>query len=742
MVGYIRCNVSPDIPNPLRCRKCQRYGHHEVRYRRREVCEHCEREGHNDADSCDIAGKQCVNCKGNHAASSRDCLSWKKEREVLRVKYTRNSSFPDARKAVESNDPAALSYTSKTKSKTQRHQITVNDAKVQAYFDKPALGAAVPPLIDERKDRILFGLASRFKSGRVASKSTSPLQCSINPKSKARNQRKTTSDVLAAQVSAGCKLLSIYNIDMNALRHVQDAVLLKFGLKKSGFQRLQSTGDCHSYQTTISFADKLAGLWDTELCSWQHCLAVNMGVLKKNEAKHDEMVDICQFLNKYVPSSAGANSGPVKILSGADYLTFERHKQAQMSHRDQDTPYNRLEGLVPKMEEFHNQAELLEVMWHMLYSPASSRDIGTLYAARNITDSRNVSADPSGNFYASSAMAEKFTDAYLVAGALKYFGMNSISTAPTKNIYEGPMGDTSEMNKYLLHHANSFLKHYLDLEISGIPDYGPQSNDYVCRYCGKKYTQGQGLRKHEHKIHDHPDPRFETNSEPTTSISTQDEDHILNYTKRVLLIGLLQRNHNDAISMGDCAHMMLVNQYLCLLYKLSGCPKYAFGILETICQSKILLSPRLAHRLVWNRTVNHRRKIDSNLPNDLDLEHCNKVFKDEAHSFRGVFTDKTISRVSRSALATHFIVKNFDKETETHSPSGVHKKADLAQDVNVIVMQLLQQNVYDNIHGRRHDAFPEIKSNPFSTLDMDAVRDWISQSLRKFSAKHFYPTPD
>ncbi|XP_033731365.1 uncharacterized protein LOC117320986 [Pecten maximus] len=149
MVGYMRCNVSPYIPNPLRCRNCQRYGHHEDRCRRREVCEHCGREGHNDTDSCDITGKRCPNCKGNHAASSRDCLSWKKEREVLRVKYTRNISFPDARRVVESNDPAALSYASVTKSKTQQNTITVSDAKVQAYFDKPAFGAEVPPLMDD-----------------------------------------------------------------------------------------------------------------------------------------------------------------------------------------------------------------------------------------------------------------------------------------------------------------------------------------------------------------------------------------------------------------------------------------------------------------------------------------------------------------------------------------------------------------------------------------------------------------
>lgn len=57
-----------------------------------------------------------------------------------------------------------------------------------------------------------------------------------------------------------------------------------------------------------------------------------MGVLKKNEAKNEDMADICKFLPRYVPGhDEVSNNTPIKTLSGGDYLTFERHKQAQMS---------------------------------------------------------------------------------------------------------------------------------------------------------------------------------------------------------------------------------------------------------------------------------------------------------------------------------------------------------------------------------------------------------------------------
>lgn len=90
-----------------------------------------------------------------------------------------------------------------------------------------------------------------------------------------------------------------------------------------------------------------------------------MGVVQKNEQYNDQMVDICQFLHKYVPghddNEEKSSSSPVKVLSGGDYLTFERHKSAQSSMANGRTASSRLEGLIPKMEEFHNQSELLKV---------------------------------------------------------------------------------------------------------------------------------------------------------------------------------------------------------------------------------------------------------------------------------------------------------------------------------------------------------------------------------------------
>ena len=362
-----------------------------------------------------------------------------------------------------------------------------------------------------------------------------------------------------------------------------------------------------------------------------------------------------------------------------------------------------------------------------------------MFAARNITNSRNVTADPSGNFYASSVMVDKFSDAYIVAGALEHFNMDSVTAQPQTNIYNGQIGDSEQMKAFILLEARKFVTEFTQFDIPQLPTYGPQCLSLKCRSCDKIFTGKLRLRKHEHKAHGQEDPRYLPKTDEITSREDSQEDMILNYTKLALFLCLLRMNHNDALNMGDGDRIMAVNQYLYLLYKAYKFPKYAYGLLETNCQSKILLSARMAHRLKWNRTVNHRGKRNTNHPNDLDLEHCNRIFKDEAHSFRGIFTEKTISRVSRSALCTDEIARNFDKQTHTKKASGIHTDKDMTEDVYMVVTQLLQQKVFKTVTGRSHTAFPAVSANPFDRLPpIENVRDWIFDSMKRFADEHFY----
>ena len=98
-VGFERCNVQPYVPSPLRCFKCQQFGHHQDSCKREKVCGRCAQPDHQDT-GCTTKAK-CANCNGNHPAFSKDCPRWITEKEIQRVRTEQKISFPEARKIVE-----------------------------------------------------------------------------------------------------------------------------------------------------------------------------------------------------------------------------------------------------------------------------------------------------------------------------------------------------------------------------------------------------------------------------------------------------------------------------------------------------------------------------------------------------------------------------------------------------------------------------------------------------------------
>ncbi|XP_067121978.1 uncharacterized protein [Centruroides vittatus] len=101
--GYLRCSVRPYIPNPLRCFKCQRFGHSQTSCRGKSVCAQCGTEGH-ESTECKTT-PCCVNCKDAHPAYSRKCPAWQREKEIQRVKTVNNLPYPEARRMVTSSAP-------------------------------------------------------------------------------------------------------------------------------------------------------------------------------------------------------------------------------------------------------------------------------------------------------------------------------------------------------------------------------------------------------------------------------------------------------------------------------------------------------------------------------------------------------------------------------------------------------------------------------------------------------------
>ncbi len=107
-LGYTVVTVDVFIPNPLRCFKCQRFGHGQASCRGKQRCFRCGGEGH-DGKECSESPR-CCNCEGTHCASSKDCPDWQREKEITKVKYTQNISFREAKAIVEKPTQTQQSY--------------------------------------------------------------------------------------------------------------------------------------------------------------------------------------------------------------------------------------------------------------------------------------------------------------------------------------------------------------------------------------------------------------------------------------------------------------------------------------------------------------------------------------------------------------------------------------------------------------------------------------------------------
>ncbi|GFU42943.1 uncharacterized protein TNCV_3140981 [Trichonephila clavipes] len=109
--GYFNCKIRPYIPNPLRCFKCQRFGHSQTSCRGQLTCSRCASAGHSSTD-CAIEPK-CINCLQSHASDSKLCPTWKLEKQIQEIKTNKNISYSEARKLTV-NQPSQT-YASITK---------------------------------------------------------------------------------------------------------------------------------------------------------------------------------------------------------------------------------------------------------------------------------------------------------------------------------------------------------------------------------------------------------------------------------------------------------------------------------------------------------------------------------------------------------------------------------------------------------------------------------------------------
>ena len=95
-VDYLTFKTRPYVPEPMRCHKCQKFGHKVTNcHAKTDICPRCG--GDHNFDACpNRESRKCANCGGAHSAASKSCTKYTEVKETLRVSAVNRISYRDA----------------------------------------------------------------------------------------------------------------------------------------------------------------------------------------------------------------------------------------------------------------------------------------------------------------------------------------------------------------------------------------------------------------------------------------------------------------------------------------------------------------------------------------------------------------------------------------------------------------------------------------------------------------------
>jgi L1 cell adhesion molecule like protein len=427
---------------------------------------------------------------------------------------------------------------------------------------------------------------------------------------------------------------------------------------------------------------------------------VPLGVIFKNEAKYEEMIEIMDCLHKYVPSLVSESTVAVNneerevkdellypICFGGDQMSASRYRGSRIIRSNSTSATTRLEGLFAVNEDWHSQLTLLKSIWVRLRNCKSGMQRGTLMQLQLLINRKNVKNEPKQDFSACEDFFMLVVTSHILCAAMEHLQMNTLDDEPVCN--ELP--------------EDFWL--YLDHERSAIVDAIAES--IITKFVDISMSFDGGKSK---------------------SVSG---DHVFEYACEVVSLGLFYMNYKDAIREGDGNRVHLTWKYMLSIFMATSRKNYSVEAFHTLANYK-LLPPRQSHQLLWSRFINlHDNTSACNIPCDLHNEHLNRMCKEYVRHLGANKTQQAISRFSRCMGPLFNIMSTFDQENGCHQTSSSHTSASVVKDRDMILEELMQTSkVFKKMPERCHASFPKFCCNPIRKLDWSKFKMWISKQAK------------
>ncbi len=312
-------------------------------------------------------------------------------------------------------------------------------------------------------------------------------------------------------------------------------------------------------------------------------------------------------------------------------------------------------------------------------------DAGSLYQLRNLVDRRNVVSSPSDNVNANEDFFELVTTAHVLAAAMEVFGMKTLKDAPEPSLFPSDEMNTSDEFVAVLEASTRVI-------LSQFTDF----------------------------------------SYPPKPAKHSPDDHVQEYAKEVLTMGLFYLEYHDAIREGDGERVLRCWKFLLLFFKATRHPNYSIEAINLLSQFYYLLTPRMAKQLLWSRFVNSQGGRGHNIPADLHMEHLNRTCKDTLGNLGANKTPQAIVRAGKAAGNISKMLKHFDFVNKITPGSSAHTRQSQQKDIDKILHEIhTKQKVFAHVSGRKHSSFPTLACNIFRHIKEKKLNAWMQHQLRK-----------
>ena len=332
------------------------------------------------------------------------------------------------------------------------------------------------------------------------------------------------------------------------------------------------------------------------------------------------------------------------------------------------------------------------MIWKKLYKCTSGIDAGTLFHLRNVINRRNVIKDPAKDFTACEDFFVHVVEAHILTACMAVFKMESLEDQPTEEMFskESLTSDDTVKRSTLLKAILSVLQEHVSLP----------------------------------SIAEHVDFAEES-----------PKDHVQEYARETLSLGLIFLECQDATREGDGERIIRCWRYLLLIFKESGRTNYSTEAFTLLSQFQFLFSERMQMQIMWCRTVNVHGLPGRNIPCDLFNEHLNRECKESIRGLGSNITDRAIQRIGKSLHSTVNILEAFDKNTGVAAQHGHHTIRSSSEDRKKLISSLCDRNVFYYMPGRAHSNFPNFKAND-SKLSNEKFIQWCQERYRVLSTYH------